>query len=222
MKTNEGTSQATNTLSNGSFINKTSAAIIEQVANRILKLDVEAHDKLADFSDKIIHIQVEDLSLNYFFLFPGGSLIVQESCEKPVSASIRGKLSAFTSALMSPNSGDAIFTGELHFSGEMNTARRFQEFVQTLQIDWQEPMSKIIGDVMTHNISQGLGAFGNFVNQFISSVNQDIPEYMQHEIQVTPTQSELNNFFEQVDLTRSQAERLHARVQRLKLLQQKE
>ena len=201
---------------NRSFFNKTSAAVIEQIANRIINLDVEAHNKLADFSDKVIHIQIEDLKLDYYFLFPGGSLVVQESCERTVSASIRGKIVAFIGAATSPNSGDAIFTGDLHFTGEMNTARRFQEFAQSLQIDWQEPMSKVIGDVLTHNISQGISAFGNFFGQFMSSINQDIPEYIQHEIQVTPSQSELNNFYGQVDLTRSQADRLQARIQRLK------
>jgi len=205
-----------------SFINKTSAAVIEQVANRLLSLDAEAHNKLVDFSDKIIHIQIEDLKLDYYFLFPGGSLIVQESSLKTVSASIRGKLSAFIGAATLSNSGDAIFTGELHFSGEMNTARRFQEFVQSLQIDWQEPMSKMVGDVMAHNIAQGIKGFGGFVGQLFNTVKQDIPEYIQHEIQVTPSQSELNSLFEQVDLTRSQADRLIARVQRLKQSQQAE
>jgi len=188
--------------------------MIEQVANRLLSLDAEANQKLVSFEDKVIHIEITDLKLNYYFLFIGGSLVVKEQSERPASASISGKLSAFIAA-GTTNSSDAIFTGELHFSGEINTARRFQEFAQSLEIDWQEPLSNIVGDVMSQNIAQGVRQVGQFVGQLFNNARQDIPEYLQHEIQATPTASELNYYFEQVDLTRSQTDRLQARVQRL-------
>lgn len=194
---------------------QTSCAAIEQIGNRLINLDPEAHLKLDEFSDKTIHINITDLKLNYFFRFPGGSLVVQSRSEKEASASITGKLSAFIAAASAENSGDSLFKGELHFSGEINTARQFQEFAQSLNIDWQEPISGMFGDVAGHNISQGIRQVGGFFEGLINNLKQDIPEYLQEEIRVTPTQLELDNFYESIDLVRSQTDRLAARVQRL-------
>lgn len=200
-----------------SKFNQFSALIIEQISNRILKLDAEANDKLKDFKDKVIHIQISDFNLNFYFLFPNATLIVLDDYKQACSASITGKSGAFIAAATNSNSSDAIFSGELNFSGEINTARRFQEFIQSLEIDWQEPLSLLLGDIASQNISQAIGQFNQFIGQFVKSTKQDIPEYLQHEIQVTPNQSEINYFLEQVDLTRSQADRLKARFDRLQI-----
>jgi len=112
--------------------------------------------------------------------------------------------------------GDAIFSGELHFSGEINTARHFQDFAQTLDIDWQEPISHVFGDVISHNFAHGVVQASQFLSQLFDNTRQDIPDYLQHEIQVTPTACELNDYLEQVDQVRSQTDRLQARIHKLK------
>ncbi len=196
-------------------INQTTAVLMEQAGNRLLSLDGEANTKLRLFSDKLIQINISDLELNYFILFPGGNLVVKSHCERSPSALISGKLSAFITAASAENSGDAIFTGDLHFSGEISTARRFQEFVQTLEIDWQEPATRLFGDVLGHTINSGIKKAGLFTRSLFSSLRQDIPEYLQEEIRVSPSQVELNTYYEQVDVVRSQTDRLQARIQQL-------
>ncbi len=190
--------------------------MLEQAGNRLLSLDAEANAKLVDFTDKVIHIHINDLQLDYFILFPGGSLVVKEQSERPATATISGKLSAFLAAATQENTGDAFFTGELHFSGEINTARQFQEFIQSLQIDWQEPISQIFGDLAGQTISTGIEKAGSFCKAFLTNLKQDVPEYLQEEIQVTPSAAEQEIFFEQIDLVRSQTDRLNARIERLK------
>jgi ubiquinone biosynthesis accessory factor UbiJ len=195
--------------------NHASAALIEQLGNRLLALDAEANHRLNQFAGKVIHIHITDLSLDYYLLFPGGSLVVQPTSERQASASISGKLSAFIAAATSAESGDAIFSGDLHFSGEVNTARQFQTFAQALQIDWREPFSRYFGDVLGHSISGGLLKLHELGKGLLNNLKQDIPEYLQEEIRVTPTAFEISHFCDQVDLLRSQADRLQARIERL-------
>ena len=197
------------------IIQQCSCAAIEQIGNRLISLDPEAEKKLRDFADKTIHVHISDLDLNYYFLFPGGSLVVQPDSNRQPSASIQGKLSAFIASANSENAGDSIFKGELHFSGEINVARKFQSFAQSLNIDWQEPISKVFGDVAGETISKGIKQFGDMFGNLVANVKQDIPEYLQEEIRVTPTQFELDLFYDSIDLVRSQTDRLAARVQRL-------
>ena len=198
-----------------SLINQSSSAVVEQVGNRLLALDPESSDKLQSFADKIIHVHITDLALNYYFLFPGASLVVQSHSKRQPSASISGKLSAFIASAASENSGDAVFSGELHFSGEINTARQFQSLAQSMQIDWQEPLSRVVGDVASHTITRGFSHIGELAKNWIGNLRQDLPEYLQEEVRVTPPALEVESFYEEVDLLRSQTDRLQARVQRL-------
>ncbi len=195
--------------------NHLSCRAIEIAGNRALQLDCQSNDGLRQFANKVIHVQITDWTLDYYFLFPNSTLVVRSKSVRSPSVSISGKLSAFIAAATQKNSGDAIFQGDLHFTGEINTARQFQQFVQQLQIDWQQPLSDSFGDVAGQLISNGLIKTGSFVKNVFVNIQQDTPEYLQEELKVTPSHTELEQFFDQVDLVRSQAERLQARILRL-------
>lgn len=196
-------------------LNQATAVIFEQLSNRLLSLDCEAHTQLSQFSNKIIQLKITDLNLNYFFIFPGGNLIIKSHCERPPSALISGKLIAFLNAASSTNSGDAIFTGDLHFSGEISTARQFQNVIQSLEIDWQEPFAQIFGDLVGHTLTTGIKHAGQFAQNLFSNLRQDIPEYLQEELRVLPTQCEIDSYCEHIDTLRSQSDRLDARIHQL-------
>lgn len=189
--------------------------MIQSLARKLIALDPEAATGLSQFHDKIIKIEIEDFGLRYFFTFDSGALSVVNSESRSVSAAITGKLAAFIAALAHEHSVDSIFTGELHFSGEISTAKKFQEFTQSLEIDWQEPFAKTLGDPLGHTLSKGLLMIGNWLSKTSLSTQEDISEYLQEEIKVTPPAAEQQEFFERVDQTRSKVDRLAARIQKL-------
>lgn len=197
-------------------LNQVSAAMIQSVARKVIALDPEAANGLSSFDDKVIKIEIEDFGLCYFFSFEGGTLTVSNDDSRPVSAAINGNLAAFMAAAANEHSVDSIFKGELHFSGEIGTAKRFQEFAQSLEIDWQEPIARALGDPIGHTLTTGLQAFGGWLLNTGRSTRQDISEYLQEEIKVTPPAAEQQLFFEQVDQTRSKTDRLTARIKKLK------
>jgi len=127
---------------NKSWLNKKSAALFEQSINRILTLDVEAYPKLQVFSGKVIHINIVDLELDYYLLFPQGNLIIQSETNQKACASISGRLSDFMAAAIQENSGDAVFTGDIHFSGEVKTAKLFQDFIASLFYPYYETLGR--------------------------------------------------------------------------------
>ncbi len=197
-------------------LNQVSAAMIQSVARKVIALDPEAANGLSSFDDKVIKIEIEDFGLCYFFSFEGGTLTVSNDDSRPVSAAINGNLAAFMAAAANEHSVDSIFKGELHFSGEIGTAKRFQEFAQSLEIDWQEPIARAFGDPIGHTLTTGLQAFGGWLLNTGRSTRQDISEYLQEEIKVTPPAAEQQLFFEQVDQARSKTDRLAARIKKLK------
>ncbi len=196
-------------------VNKLTSTISELVANRILELDCEAHGKLKAFENKVISAEITDLNLRYFVRIINGTLVITDHYQGDVSAQISGKSSAFVGAAINERSSDAVFSGNLHFSGDVGLAQKFQAFIQSLQIDWQQPLSNIVGDELSYAIGQGFEKFGSFIKNAFEQTALDIPEYLQHEIKATPSSIELEYFYQSIDKARSQTERLEARIKRL-------
>jgi ubiquinone biosynthesis accessory factor UbiJ len=199
-------------------INNISASLIQSATRKLISMDAEAVKKLAPLNQKTIQIQIEDFQLSYYFSFNNEILSVSEINpikEQQPSAAIKGKLSAFLAAANSQHSADSIFKGELHFSGEVSAAKKFQEFAQSLDIDWQEPLAQVLGDPIAHILTKGLQSLTSWVGQTHQSTRQDISEYLQEEIKITPPKAEQQIFFSQVDQIRSKADRLAARVKKL-------
>jgi ubiquinone biosynthesis protein UbiJ len=201
-------------------VNQLSAAALQTIARRLLSLDVEASKDLQQFDSKVIHIHIENFKLDYYFNFVENELFVSEQSETKVSASISGRLSAFVAAAAAEHSADTIFKGKLNFSGEIATAKQFQSFAQKLNIDWHEPLAQFFGDPLGHTLATGLEKLTGWLLQTAQSVGQDISEYVQEEARVTPSVSEQQHFFRQVDQLRSRADRLNAKISQLKANQQ--
>ena len=197
-------------------LNQLSATSIQTIARRLLSLDIEAKKDLSQFEDKVIHIHIDDFNLDYYFSFSDGELLVTEQSEQTISASISGELNAFFKAAAAEHSADSIFKGELNFSGDISTAKQFQSFAQKLNIDWHEPLAQVLGDPLGHTVATGLEKLSGWVLQTAQSVAQDISEYVQEEARVTPSVSEQQHFFRQVDQLRSRADRLNAKISQLK------
>ena len=205
-------------------LNQVTAQAIEKLVNQLLSFDVEAARQLKPLENKSILIQLEDWQLDYLFHFENGKVKVsesfdsktdanQESTPEQPSATIKGKLSAFIAAALAEQSGDAIFQGNLHFSGDINTAKQFQKLASQLDIDWQEPFAKVFGDFLGHTITTGLSVFSSWAMDVKNSLKQDISEYVQEEARVTPSDAEQQMFFDDVDLVRSRADRLIAKME---------
>jgi ubiquinone biosynthesis protein UbiJ len=124
-------------------------------------------------------------------------------------------VSDFISAIQQENSGDAIFSGDIHFSGEIKTAKLFQSFIASLNLDWSKFLSQHFGKFFAHNIVSVVTKASDTAKKWNEQTQQDIPEYLQHEISVTPSQNEVDIFLQEVDQVRSQADRIQARIDRL-------
>jgi ubiquinone biosynthesis accessory factor UbiJ len=210
-------------------INQISAIALEKTIAKLLSLDAQAKSKLSPFEGKTIQLQITDLNLNYYLQFTSGEIRINESfpatefsenqidpAEVKVSAIISGKMSGFLAAAAAENSSDSIFKGELHFSGEINTAKQFQALAQSMDIDWQEPFAQILGDPLAHTLTSGIKKLSRWLVDTTKNSTQDVGEYLQEEIQATPSYAEQQMVFEQIDSLRSRTDRLQAKISHFK------
>jgi ubiquinone biosynthesis protein UbiJ len=100
-------------------------------------------------------------------------------------------------------------------SGDTELGQRFQEFMRALDIDWEEQLSRVSGDIVAHKVGNTVRGFFAWGAQTANSIRQDVREYLQYESHVLPDTREVMAFATEVDKTRDHVERLQARINRL-------
>jgi ubiquinone biosynthesis protein UbiJ len=122
---------------------------------------------------------------------------------------------ALLSMLLSEHREDAVFAGTIRIDGDNRLAQTLGEVFRGLDIDWEEQLSKLLGDTLAHRLMSRARAGGRWAERSGSIARQNLREYLQQEAAVLPSREELTTFLAAVDTLRDDVERLAARVERL-------
>ena len=85
-----------------------------------------------------------------------------------------------------------------------------------VDIDWEEHLSRLVGDVVAHEVGGAARAARAFGRRAGRTAEQNLREYLQEEARLLPTRYELKELLDAVDVLRDDVERLAARVERLR------
>ena len=87
--------------------------------------------------------------------------------------------------------------------------------VEKLEIDWEEHLSRLTGDIIAHQIGNTVRGLFRWGERSAEHLGQDAADYLQEETDILPVPWEVEGFIEEVDTLRSDIDRLEARVKRL-------
>ena len=188
------------------------ATLLETVVNSYLKLDIESQEKLAELADKVFQLELSDWQLTLYLLPQANSIRVKHDYEDNIDVSIR-VVSVFS--LLRLARGDLAAEQDIYIQGDMHSARRLQQVLKTLDIDWEEQLSRIVGDIPAHQLGNLVRKTSLWGQQTIDKLQHDISEYLLYEQQDLPPRRRVERFLSDVDVLRTDADRLAARIQRL-------
>ena len=99
--------------------------------------------------------------------------------------------------------------------GDVETGQAFKGILDAMDIDWEEQLSKFTGDVIAHQLANGVRRAGTVLRHGRHTLEQDVGEYLQEELRVLLSRIETENFSHDVTRLNMDADRLAARVKRL-------
>lgn len=190
------------------------APTIETVINQVIKLDPDAKERLNALNGKLIKFELTDLQQSVFFKIDESYIVVKESFEETANAELKGNSLSFFNLALSEQQ-DPLFKGEVLFSGDIQTAQKFQRFFEQLDIDWEEHLSQYTGDVIAHELFKTGKSFHNWAMETLDTAKLNFSEYLRFESRSTPASIELENFYEDVADLKSDVSRLEQKINRL-------
>jgi len=103
----------------------------------------------------------------------------------------------------------------VHISGDAEIAARYRELLELARPDWEEELSRLIGDLPARRVSVAAQAALWWARGFVRSTQANIAEYLQEESRALVSRPEVQEFLGQVDVLRETADRVEARIARL-------
>ncbi|MEE8042202.1 MAG: hypothetical protein V3T15_05330, partial [Pseudomonadales bacterium] len=117
--------------------------------------------------------------------------------------------------LGSLESADGVLPPDVSVSGELQLVQELTRLAKRANIDWEEPLSKLFGDSVAHEIGRGVRGFISWSRAASETFSSDMGEYLREERRLAPTRLEVDDFATHVDQVRDDVERLGVRIARL-------
>ena len=191
------------------------AAILETAINQVLQLDPDAVEQLEQLTGKVIALELKGLSVTLYLIPEGRKINVFGHFEDEPDTILRGTPMALAKMSLAKNASDVLFAGDVEISGDVELGQQFREILDGLDIDWEEHLSHLTGDIVAHklgNLARGVMGWSKKTTEILG---QDAAEYLQEESRDLPNRNEVNGFLKHIDTLRSDVDRLDARISRL-------
>ena len=189
--------------------------LLEPALNKVLALDPASAVRLPALTGKPLKVVLSPLNSSITLKVDNNQLRFAGN-DEPAAITLTGSMQDFLQA--AANRGE-LAAGSLQVQGDVGAAQRWQQFFTDLQPDWEEELSRYLGDIAGPQLANVLRAVTAWLKQALLQVQQTSVEYLQEESRMLVAPAELQAFLAEVDRLRDDAERLlqKARMQGVKL-----
>lgn len=186
--------------------------------NSYLALDPESPARLRKLQGKLVSIEL--LPFNFLFQchFTTQGITIETGKAHLAEVRITGTPLAMAGMMLNKSDRQAFFADDIKMEGDAELGMEVVELFDELQIDWEEPLSQLIGDVPTHYASRLLQGVRGWLKHADESMKMNVTEYLQEEAQWLPAREALQDFFNDIDALRMDVDRAAARIERVKVL----
>jgi ubiquinone biosynthesis protein UbiJ len=189
---------------------------LEVTLNQYLALDQDSGYFLTPLAGKVIAVTVLPFDETVYLCPTTESIQCLDQFPEPADTRLTGSLWALGLMGISSTPMRSIFSGEVKIEGDMQTGRKFQELFAKLDIDLEEKLSHVTGDIIAHKVANFFRAGQSWSKESLETFRLNAAEFLQEETRDLPSAPEMDIYFAQIDELRTDFDRLQSRIERLK------
>lgn len=192
------------------------AAALEKALAQCLKLDPQTAALARQLSAKVVAIKLRNPAINFYLHFNDAGIKVSSDYDGQLDVQLSGTLLAMGRMAWVGQDHESLFSSDIEINGDAEVARQVRMLFDGFDIDWEEVLANIVGDVAAHQLGVTVRGFQRWSQQSMQSLRQDASEYLQEEVQLLAVREDVDAFLTDVDCLRNDVERLEKRLQRLR------
>src|SRR3989304_9475404 len=127
------------------------ATTLESSLNRYLGLDPEGRRGFAELEGKVIAVELREFNRS-IYIFPSADRIrIFDQYDGEPDTRLCGTLLALAKLGIAPGMAPTgLFSDDVEIRGDIDTGKRFKELLDAVEVDLEEPLARICGDVFAH------------------------------------------------------------------------
>lgn len=190
---------------------------LEAIINRYLALDPESKNRLMALEDKVIMMEFKGLPLNFLLKITEGRIVLEnhdllsEDIIVP-DVVIKGTPLSLLHMSLAKHNRKQFFAEDVIIEGDLELGQQIIDLFDEMDIDWEEYVSQVIGDVPAHQFGRIARGIKNFVGRTKETIFQNVSEYVHEETLTFPPQEALQDLFQDIDVLRMDVDRLAERI----------
>lgn len=194
---------------------------VENLLNRVLRQDSRALAQLERIGPgRILAIDCNaPVSWQLFLRVGEDRLELLSACEDEPDCRITAPAHALASLLLSEDSNARMREADIELSGDTMLAARLQKLLRELDIDWEDQLAPIMGNLASHQSAEAIRGARQWSAKSREQLQQTLREYLQEELRILPDREEAEAFSDRLDELRLRIDRLNARLNRLSSFQ---
>jgi ubiquinone biosynthesis protein UbiJ len=188
-------------------------AAVESVLDRGIDQSLQASALCARLNGTSLEIRIEGFA-PVRIAVSSGRLSLARGGEGAADAVIAGSVFALLDMFARREAG-AVSRERVQISGDAETAARYRDLLELARPDWEEELSRLIGDLPARRLSLAAQAALSWARGFARTAGANVAEYLQEESRALVSKPEVEEFLANVDELRETADRVEARLANL-------
>lgn len=189
-------------------------AALEKALNHCLQMDPESLAQVSQLEGKVIALEILGLGKSIYLVPTVDGLRVQSVFEGDADVTIKGGVFSLARLGLSEDPA-SVFGDGVEMEGDAQLGRKIQHILNGLDLDWEEQLSRLTGDVIAHQVGNTVRDLFDWGSKTAETAARDVSEYFQEESRDLVVKPELDPFLDHVDTLRSDVDRLAQRIKRL-------
>lgn len=196
-------------------LNNLLCGLLETGVNQLHQLDDSAATKRKQLNGTIIGVRLQELNLPLYFVISEQQLDVLSKFEGTSDCFIRVSISALSKLQDNSQLTTLIKSGQLEVDGDIQLVQQFAKLLTDMDIDWEEHLSKKVGDVIAHKFCYHAKKLHQGTFKQLKKIENQTALYVTEELKVAPSGLEVAYHCEQVKTLQLQTDQLLDKVNSL-------
>ncbi|WP_160152013.1 SCP2 domain-containing protein [Microbulbifer sp. ALW1] len=198
-------------------------ATLETAINTALRYDPGSRARLSKLAGKTLGVSLTAPAMTLFLViddedegadFGGNCIEVHSRWGGEVTTELSGSALAFLQLLKNRDATPAKLGVTVRGSSAL--LAELQSILRDLDIDWEEPLAKLIGDSPAHQLGTGMRMAASWLKGALGAAPKAGAEAVTEEWRMTPPQAQFEAFAEDVAEFAQGVDRLEARIEILR------
>ena len=182
----------------------------------VLDLDPDGREKLGGLEGKVVCVKITAPEIELFLKPSSEGLVIVPEHNATPDVTLTGTLLSFAKLGVAGSGNGVLSSGQVIIEGDVETGQDFQKILGQLDLDWEELLSRFIGDTPARKAGNILRDIGGWTRESAELSRENFSDYLKEEKRILATPLAMERLEKEVEKVRRDVDRIEQRMNKIR------